>query len=300
MAGTRRTLGPWPGGFINAIPPEYVLERTSKEGPAGLTAAVNVDINRVGEAVTRDGWSSIDDAPASSIYEVGDRTFGVVGGFVGELFDGGFTAWLPAAYASWTMAEDILFFATESAVYRADPNTGSALQLPFSPAPKGDSRLLTRMPGGRFLSYWKGRLVLARGTSIYFSEPMNYGSCDQLRGVYPSGVAIQWMTVLETGIYFASRETVFFLKGSSPLNLERSTVYNRSWRGAAISIPTTDMDPELVGGVEEVAVWIGERGFVIGTPSGAVKAVQAARIDNLPIRTGRMSYSKGRVVVIEV
>lgn len=158
-----------------------------------------------------------------------------------------------------------------------------------------------RMPGGNFVRYWRGRLLVARGRTLYFSDPLRYGLYDQSRGFVTFEAKIDFIESIETGIFVALRNIgVVFLAGDSPEKWERRLAdVVTAQPGASGLIPTALMDLKLQQKPEWVAVWMTNKGFALGLPSGNVMYPQADLLSGLPLGTGSLHFDGAdRLIVL--
>lgn len=281
-------IGPWPQGIWNTTGAVGV--------PAeALTEALNVDIDRKGTVSRRAVWTLLDPQAAHSLFEFNGRVFGVVGGTLGCLDATSFT---PLATVdgrlSWTVLNGEAVFCShdEIGVVRGD----TVASLPSTIRDDEAELMLAPMPGGSWVEYWSGRLVVARGNSLIFSEPLRYGVTDTLRGFIQFEERIFWVAPLESGIFVGLRNSVRWLAGTNPAEFSQRVVGGRSWRGAAGVLDAEHIDPNLQA--EHVAVWMTPSGFALGLPSGNVVLPQAARLQDIPLENGRLVVQGDRVTVL--
>lgn len=281
-------IGPWPTGLWNAVAAASVPI-------AGLTEATNVDVLETGAVTRRAAWAQIDDTPAHSLFEHDGRVLGVSGGEVGVLDANGFTPFAPVAGPlSWTVLNGEAVFCdhTDVRVVRGDVVEA----LPFVSREDEAELLLSPLPGGQQIEYWAGRLVVARGNSLLFSEPLRYGAHDPMRGFIQFEERIYWFAPLDSGIFVGLRNSVRWLAGTSPGDMQQARVGGKSWRGACAVVTTEHMGPEMQA--DRVALWMTPAGFAVGLPGGNVQYPQAARLKDLPMHAGRMVVDGDRVIVL--
>lgn len=281
-------IGPWPEGINNSVP-------GAKVPMSALSDAVNVDIDKTGTVFRRDAWTEVDNTPAHSLFEHAGHVFGVVGGVLGVLSDEGFA---PIAAVTGRLAWAVLnaqaVFASYDGVFVID--NGEARSLPAEIRDDEAELMLAPMPGGQWVSYWNGRLVVARGNSIFFSEPVRYGLYDRLRSFIQFEQRVRWVAPLESGLYVGLDDSVRWLAGARPDELQQRVVGGKSWRGAAAVITTEHMNQEIAA--ERVAVWMTPSGFAIGRPEGAVMLPQSTRLQNIPTGVGRLAVAGDRITVL--
>lgn len=114
-------------------------------------------------------------------------------------FDVGTPAYIPGKASR-------LYWATEeSTIYRLN----------------GDGRTLETehllvMPPGRFLGFFAGRAIVARGNRLYYSLPLNYGLCDPRYNFHTFPERICGVGTMSRGIYVGTRSTIYYLSGTDP------------------------------------------------------------------------------------
>lgn len=283
-------IGPWPRGIVNTV------RDTALPGDA-LADAVNVNIRRDGSVVTRPSWEIVLAGDAHSFFRHGDRAYAVVDNELCELDSTGATPLMAGVgRVSWTALMGQPAFATSSAVYTIDGN--SVVEVSGVGVDEFDLEdELIPMPGGQWVEYWNGRLVVARGTSILFSEPLRYGAHNPVTGYIRMPSRIEWMVALEQGIYVGLRDTVVFLQGTSLGELSRTIVAKHSAPGMGIAISGEHLSQELAN-TQRVAVFFTSSGFTLGLPSGRVVYPQNGTVRNLPLFRGRLFESGGRIYAV--
>jgi len=284
-------IGPW-GGIDNVHSPGHkVFQQGDEKQLPFLRSAVNVDIDDDGWVSTRPVWERIDISNAHSLFEYGDSTYAVVNNRIVELTETGMNVVRPVAGpTSFTVLNGKIAYTDGQSIGFLDG------ALPIMEARDGDQVVLSGMPPGNALTYWKGRLLVARGSTLYLSEPMGYGSFDTVRGALFFEQPIEWIAGIGTGLYVGLTETVRFLRGTDPAELEQVVIPGRSAGGRVVS--STGLVPQDTEGAPEVAVWFSERGFAIGQESGKVIYPQQMNIRDMPTSRGYISFYNDRLTVI--
>lgn len=140
---------------------------------------------------------------------------------------------------------------------------------------------LSPMPTGKYLCYWRGRLITATANVIRFSEPLAYHLHDERHGFIQTSQGITFIQPVEGGLWVGQFDHVLFIQGSQP---DEMTV---SIKAAANPVPGSaiQIDAELIGeaseGGAQSALWLSSNGYVIGTSSGQVVELNAGRIKNI-------------------
>lgn len=288
------TLGPWVKGFINVVPLQSIPED-------GLSYTNNINIDRDGTITDRTRWEIIYPSNSHSIFESSlGRTFAIVEGELAYLDSSGVnTLATVVGTVDWTELNGLPVFCTSDGIFRVNEDD-TVEQLVATPNTREEELVLQNMPGGTWVEYWQGRLVVARGTSLIFSEPLRYGAHDPMRGFIRMGGRIRWMAVVDTGIYVGLENVVKFVEGTNPDKVKITTVGGRTWDGAAATITTEHIDPDIAKGANRVAVWMSPEGFAIGHPSGTVVYPQADRLKDIPIGKGKLVVLGDRLTVLSI
>jgi hypothetical protein len=283
-------LGPWTLGIVNKMTPEQMPD-------SALADAVNIDIDTAGAISPRITWGLLSSAVAHSLFTCNDVHYGVVDGVLCQLLPTS-TTQLQAVTGklAWTILNGEPVFASYDGVFVVRGLTVSP--LPYTIATDEVEYNLTSMPGGSCLAYWRGRLVVGRGNSLIFSEPLRYGVYDALRNYIQFEERVQWLAPLDTGIYVGLKNSVRWLGGVVLADLKQTVVGGSTWSGAAAVMSTKDMSVEVVRGALIVAVWMTPNGFAIGLPSGDVVLPQSDRLKNLNMAEGRLVVAHDRVTVL--
>ena len=182
--------------------------------------------------------------------------------------------------------------ATGFRVYRTTPGGSVLYQCTDIPAGLGSyligseplgsdapNQYLTRMPPGEFVALWRGRLLVARGRTLWWSEPMNYGLTSLRHNFVQLPRRITMIAAVEGGVFVGSAEGVVFLRGEQP---KTWTLVGTSGRPpvkrCSAVLEGEDVDNELGQSGHQIAVWLADNGFVLGTEGGALSAPQANRL----------------------
>lgn len=164
-----------------------------------------------------------------------------------------------------------------------------------------DTINLVRMPPGRFARYWQGRLLVARGRTLVFSEPFSYGLANPRHGFIQTPSEIAWLEAIPSGVFVGTREQTYFLDGATPADWRMRAVDKEpSLFGASALVSVRDLDSiKLPQGVDYIVVWLATGGFYLGLPQGAVLRPQADRIKlDLRGQDGSLAVAGGVLTAI--
>lgn len=139
-----------------------------------------------------------------------------------------------------------------------------------------DTQYLEPLPGGHYVRAWRGRVLVARGNVLRFSQPLRFGLHDPRTDFVQFEQRIDLLEPVDGGVFVGTRDGVVFLAGERPgAWAQRRTSGKAPVPGTGISARASDLGGDVEG---RVAVWLARNGFVIGTAQGAVLEVQAKRI----------------------
>lgn len=139
-----------------------------------------------------------------------------------------------------------------------------------------DTQFLNPPPAGQCLAFHNGRMFVADGDVLYYSEPYSLELFD-LRHYLPLDGRITLLAPVDGGIIVGTDEMTGFLAGAQP---EEFTL---TVRNADAAIPGTLawVSGRNIGdgalGETEVPIWLASSGVCIGTPDGQVRNLTAAR-----------------------
>ena len=283
-------FGPWTAGLVNAVDVHSI--------PAdALSIAEDIDIDRDGVATTRKQWSLQDAEHYVSIFKYNTLTYAVRGtsprvlGVVGE---SAFSAIANVvAPVAWTVLNEEPVYTDGEVIRIVRDGVAVALDAGYFKEDEEDEYQLVPLPGGSDIHYWQGRLVVARGNSLLWSESLRYGLHSATRNFVRFASKIMWTAPLPTGIYVGTRDNVYFLSGSDPAKFTRIVVGGKSAPGVAAIYNPRHTQAEG----EEVALWFTSDGIAVGQQSGSVDYPQADRLKELPLYPGKMVVENDRVTI---
>jgi len=141
------------------------------------------------------------------------------------------------------------------------------------------TRYITPPPAGRVLAYSGGRIYIADGPIVWYTEPIQYGRCRKASSFlqFPADVSI--MSGVAGGLYVASDKT-YWLAGTDPQTFTSKIVLEF---GAAPHTLTALPEPDTW-------MWYSDRGMVQAGPGGAIKELQHAELFLDAANTGASLY----------
>lgn len=178
------------------------------------------------------------------------------------------------------------------------PRTGATVALPTLPALGAPPPFqhMEPMPSGRYLGQWNGRLVVAVGSKLRFSQAMAYHVHDPLHDFVQMPQRITFVAPVDGGIWVGQVDHVVFLRGAAPgeLVLERKT--GRAPVPGSVVALHSDEAGEAAGGGRAAVAWLSSVGFVLGTPDGGIIEPQSKRLRGIGAAAGSTVVKHGRLV----
>jgi hypothetical protein len=147
------------------------------------------------------------------------------------------------------------------------------------------------LPGGRIVRYYRGRIYVAFGSTVFVSDPYAH-----FYDIYGGWLQFDHeVTLLEPvlgGIYVGTTKEVVFLDGPEPGSFKLAVVSPRgAYAGTGCQLPADWLDGRLANDRAHPPVaWLSDVGMVIGLPDGSVHSPQAERI--------RMTATGGSVATL--
>lgn len=140
---------------------------------------------------------------------------------------------------------------------------------------------LSPMPTGKYLCYWRGRLITATANVIRFSEPLAYHLHDERHGFIQTSQRITFIEPVDNGLWVGQVDHVLFIEGLNPSDMSMSIKSAQPpVPDSAIQVPSNDIGETAEGG-SLVCVWLARNGYVAGNSMGQIIEYQAGRIDNI-------------------
>lgn len=156
---------------------------------------------------------------------------------------------------------------------------------------------LSPMPTGRWLRYWRGRLLTARANVLRWSEAMAYHLHDERHGFIMMPQRITFIEPVEGGVWVGQVDHVVFLQGASPSEFAVQRKAAKSpIPGSSLQLSAEDVGAELAAGGSAVAAWLAENGYVIGTASGSLVELHAGVMRGIAGESAHSVVLDGRLL----
>lgn len=177
------------------------------------------------------------------------------------------------------------------------PSTGTAVALPTLPTLGAPAPFphMEPMPTGRYLGQWRGRLVVAVGSVLRFSQALAYHVHDVRHDFVQMPQRITFVAPVDGGLWVGQVDHVAFLRGTAlqELVFERKTS-RAPVPGSTVAL-ASDEAGEAAGGGRAAVAWLSSVGFVLGTPDGGIIEPQSKRLRGISAAAGSTVVQHGRL-----
>jgi hypothetical protein len=242
-------------------------------GIADLAVAVNVNIDATGRVGRRKGFAAT--AQTGSCHSLwsdgGDNCFFASGTSLYALS----TSYEATRIATVTAGAPVSYFALDGRTYwmngyergYIEQRVNNAWERTVSYVGPANTRSLSDPPLGHLIAYGFGRVFVAQGSTVWYSEPFDLNAFDLSKNFLPFEGRISMMRLLAGGMWVSTNEAIFFLPGGDPLGTGPVKMADY----AAINGTDAEVDLSKIGGGEMNGIgviWTATNGICIGTPDG--------------------------------
>ena len=262
-------IGPFPAGMDNRAP-DYKL-RLPDGGGHLLRDALNVDVTAQGTVKTRAGYALAqagNDCHSLWSPVEGDYALYVDDGDLYRidtaktLIASGFGNATPVRY---TQVYEAVYFTDGLRVGSYHPSSGPTPEWASATTTSIGDQVLVPMPAGQHIAHHAGRLLVAVGSAVIYSEPFTPHLRDEAKGFELFPAPITCLVAVEGGVFVVADKT-YFIAGGFPAQAVRA-VFDY---GAPDQQPSYRED----GG----AHWMSSKGVVSVTSSGEIANLQESRV----------------------
>lgn len=147
------------------------------------------------------------------------------------------------------------------------------------------------MPGGQFVRGWAGRLYVASGDTLWYSDALRPHITAPRHNFVRFVGAIRFIEFVTGGAFVGDDRGVWWLAGNDP------TAWNAELASKAQPVARSSVlvPANLLGVLEsrstrECAVWLSTEGHMVGAADGSVSALNSDRIRIAPGQSGRSVF----------
>jgi hypothetical protein len=173
-------------------------------------------------------------------------------------------------YVSDHNGGDVLYWAMDIAM----PATGTYLVGAGTRGKPLETQWLEPLPPGQLLEVFATRLIVARGATLFWSEPLYYGLTHLSKNYASFGGEVTLLKAVaegegSAGMFIATDTTTYFVSDANPKNWARMKRYpHGAVAGTGVTVSGSVFNVEYTG---TVAFWLATNGvFCLGLPGGTV------------------------------
>jgi hypothetical protein len=286
-----------------AGPARLITDRET--GLCELAQAVNVDVDAFRRISRRPGAKATAcDVPAHSIYSILDTTLFVSDYQLCKLEDDYSYTVLATldsdARMSFLYLNDLIYFSNgvDKGIYSITENDIYEWEAGEYFGPRTDREFLSPPPG-EILEFYHGRIHIAEGSVLWFTEPFGYNWVDYSENYYVLPSRITMLRAIDDGLYIGTTTGVHFLRGDASGLLQVSA--GHVVRGTDVLCHKEDIQTDLVEGIRHsgpCVICASSEGILFLGRDGYVKNLTGKRIE-YPVQSQGAAYVyEGKYVVI--
>lgn len=272
MAGKKLpTIGPFPLGMDNRAP-DFKLQLPEGAGHL-LRDALNVDVTQHGTLKTRTGYALAQAgadchslwAPLGAgyaLYVDGGDLYRLGADLARTLVAQGFGRMTPVRYAE---VNEAIYFTDGLRVGSYHHAAGPTPPWAAAAAATIGDQSLVPMPPGQHIAHHAGRLLVAVGSALIYSEPFTPHLRDEAKGFELFPAPITCLAAVEAGVFVVADKT-YFIAGGFPAQSVRAVL--------EYGAPEQQPGYRDNGG----AHWMSHRGVVSCSGAGEIANLQEDRV----------------------
>lgn len=246
-------------GLNNAVRPEEL-------GPADLSTARNVDIDRENRASRRKGYASLVSGNYHSLWASPDESIclAVKGGVLYRVNLDWTTTALRAgagdAAMSYAYVNQTVYFTNGQVIGYV---MGGAAAEFTEPAMHGKAKTFP----GHLIAYFNGHLLIARDNALFFTDALAFNRIDMRKGFKQLPSKIAAILPVDGGVYVSDQDDTYFLAGAKPTAWTLRRVEDGIIPGSGVVIDAKLHKPDMQG---KLALFTTAGGVCMGTSDGQV------------------------------
>jgi hypothetical protein len=217
-----------PHGLANKFDPARI-QYSPKEGVLHLAEAYNVDIDITGVISRRLGFIDTDIVTeVHSFFYNGGECLAVVNSalcIVGtDLVATPIRNLTPGRYMSYVQVGDSIIYMNGAEAGVVKGGQSWVYEMPTDPRYPDQTRSYNDPPVGTIVRYYAGRVYIADGTTIWYSEPFAPNLFRRASNFVAFGGKIVMIAPVTGGLFVSTSSKIYFLEGRDPKQFIQTTV----------------------------------------------------------------------------
>lgn len=286
---------------LNTVSAPQSLVFDMETGKWEASKAVNVWLDLAGGSALRPGYFKVGSVGLCSIWSDDAQAYGV--GYDGTLYRFNRdltltsikTGLIPGASVRFTKAEYRVFWtdgATMGSILDGDAVPWGEDTYPFETV-----RIISPPPVGQVVEYHAGRIFIACGNLVYWTEHLHDFVCLNESHMPAFRTRVRMLRSVPDGIYVGTEDAVWFVSGTMP---DKFT-YQQVATFPVIEGTDVAADGSLLGEIgapAPIAMWTGTRGVCAGLPGGIVRNLTDRKIIIPPATRGTACIIDNKYAVV--
>lgn len=245
-----------------------------------LIRASNVDITKDAKVYRRTGRTKVVSGSFHSLFSDGKTCLAVS---KGNLFrinnDYTFSS------IRWNVGDNRMSYATinEKIYYTNETVIGFVKDGIDVTLPEPDKIFREKIFPGKLIEYYRGRLYIAKGNTIWYTDPLAYHQIDMRKNFVQLPSECIMLRAVNDGIYVSDQKYTYFLLGKGPKDF---TLTGRLFDYPAIYGTDLAMDDQAFRNIinrhnstpkfdyrGRIAMWVGTKGICLGLNEGRASCI---------------------------
>jgi hypothetical protein len=269
------------GGIKNTVAPERLTA-------AELEKAINIDLDDIGYARRRRGYTQVVAGSFHSLFRHGEKVYGVKDGVLGIIrANYSFTSLTTVSHEpiSYTPVGDRIYFSslTHAGIIEASDTVSqwgtivgttwlSPVIAPTDTLGAISGKLLGNPPQATLIAQYSGRIYMAYERTIWVTELYNYSLVDKTKNFLQFEDNITLLMPVQDGIFVGTEGGLVFLKGVFGKMSYNQINSDPVLRGSGTYVPVELVHPQAKNGplpTGEAAVFMAACGICAGFDGGS-------------------------------
>lgn len=273
-------------------------------GLRDLAACMNVDVSDAGRLSRRKGMTKLVEASTHSLFPVMDQYLLCVQGDALSVIGADLSTVTPirnvtpGARMSFCLLDDTVYYVNGFEIGKVVDRVSKPWVAPAEVVGHNVTRQFSSPPIGQRVAYFDGRMYIAQGKAIWYSEAYGPDLFSMGDSFLSFESTITMLRPVAGGLYVSDEHDTWFLAGTDPAAFTWRKVDNlptlpfSDITAIGTMVLTSSGDYTFIPGKVESAFWLTLQGVIFGGPTGEIDKITDSKID-LP----NNEYSSGACLI---
>jgi len=261
---------------LNNVKDPARLQFNPEQGVTELSIAYNIDIDDTGRVSRRKGFSAVVAGDYHSMFSCGNYGLCVSGTsllvFEEDYSTTSIATVTAGARVSYVQNGDVVYYCNGFEKGKVTDRAYSVWTADTYVGPD-TTRAVSDPPLGHLVEIFNGRVYIAAGDVIWYSNPFAYSQYDLARNYLLLPATARMVQGVAGGIWVGTATGIIFLRGSNPHEFTYIPVADYGVReGSAVKVDVSLLD-EKYQGMGIGILFLGEDGVCLGLPNGELRNI---------------------------